>query len=287
MPLQSETLRHLLQKDENGSLDFKRKPHAVFNNDKIIAEQNQHELIRDVVALANGNSHVVGETAYLILGADDKRDAYGNRKLRDIGDFPLTRRQILDWINPKIMPRITELDCGPVEIDGKVLFVITIYPSEDVHITTTTLKTADGKQYSPQTTFFRINENNESASRDEEKTLIRAKRRQFEHSSYVHPIWAIGLSSGITAFILSYSFGGKIVPPEVIPLFGEVWAKILVIGIPTVLFTLTGLMYGKAVVDFKDIQRMWRQGTRKRRIWMVIIAVIFVGIVFAFIWLSV
>ena len=51
--MNTEILRELLQKDEYGALDFKRKPHSIFNDDKILAEQNQHELIRDVVSLAN------------------------------------------------------------------------------------------------------------------------------------------------------------------------------------------------------------------------------------------
>ena len=267
--MNTEILRELLQKDEYGALDFKRKPHSIFNDDKVLAERNQHELIRDVVSLANGNRHVVGETAYLIFGADDKRDADGNRKLWDAGDFSLSRGQILDWINPKITPRITELDCGLVEIDGKNLFVIEIYPSEDVHVTTTKLQTADRKQYSAQTAFIRVNENNEPASRQEEKTLQRAKRRYFEHSSYVHPVWAIGLSAGITAFIIYWSIGDQLITDEVIDMVGRNWAEAIALIVVPGLFLLSGLGLGKIIVDFKDMQRMWIQGSRTRRLMTV------------------
>ena len=55
MPIQEDTVSLLLKKDEDGALDFKRKPHAIYHKDKNVAERNQHELIRDVVALAKND----------------------------------------------------------------------------------------------------------------------------------------------------------------------------------------------------------------------------------------
>jgi hypothetical protein len=281
-----EALYPLLQKDENGALDFKRKPHSVFNDNKVLAERNQHELIRDVVALANGNPHVVGETAYLIFGAGDKRDADGNLTLYDVGDFQLSRRQLLDWINTKIAPRITELDCSTVKLEDKRLFVITIYPSEDVHITTSKLQTADGKQYSGQTTFIRINESNKPASREEERTLGQAKRRYFEHSSYINPVWAVGLSAGITAFLIYWAIGDQLITDEMINNLGHNWTTVLILTVPPGLFLIAGLLVGKVIVDFKDIQRIWIQGTKKRRILIVLLGSAFLAYVGSFYWLS-
>jgi hypothetical protein len=267
--MKEEELCQLLLKKENGALDFKRKPHSVFNEDNILAERNQHTLILDVVALANGNPHVVGETAYLIFGADDKQNEDGSRKLYDTGDFQLSRRQLLDWINAKVSPRITELECEVVTIEGAKLFVITIYPSENVHITTAKLQTADRKQYSAQTTFIRVNENNEPASREEEETLRKAKRRYFEHSSYVNPIWACAFSMGLTAFVIYLAMGERLLTEDMLLYMDSHTAHIFSTLLATTVFIFSGWMLGKVVVDFKEMQILWIQGTKQRRLLML------------------
>lgn len=272
--INADELQQLLQQDEHEALDFKRKPHSVYANDKYLAGNSQSELVRDVVSLANGNTTAVGKTAHLIFGAEDKKGVDGKRKLYDVSDFVLSSERLMAWVNNKVAPRIPHVDCYPVRIQDKTLFVIAIPPSEFIHITTTKLQTTDEKQYSPHTVFIRVKDSNESASREEENVLRRAKRRYFEHSSYVHPVWAIGLTAFATALLIYSSLADKLVSEETIHFFGPTWAQGLMVAIPTLLMGTTGLIAGKGVVDFKEIQILWLRASRRKRIAMLGLAII-------------
>lgn len=49
-----------------------------WGHDGNIKKRQRHELIKDILALVNGNANVAGETVYLIIGADDDLDQHGN-----------------------------------------------------------------------------------------------------------------------------------------------------------------------------------------------------------------
>lgn len=288
--INADELHQLLQQDEHEALDFKRKPHSVYADDKGLAGNSQCELVRDVVALANGNTTAVGKTAYLIFGAEDKKGADGKRKLYDASDFFLSSERLLAWVNHKVAPRIPHVDCYPVRVENKTLFVIAIPPSEFIHITTTKLQTTDEKQYSPHTVFIRVKDSNESASREEESVLRRAKRRYFEHSSYVHPVWAIGLTAFATALLIYSSLADKLVSEEMIHFFGPTWAQGFIVAIPTLLIGTTGFIAGKGVVDFKEIQIVWLRASRRKRMVMIGLGLVtllyMVGAAYVITWLS-
>lgn len=288
--INANELQQLLQQDEHEALDFKRKPHSVYADDKGLAGNSQCELVRDVVALANGNTTAVGKTAYLIFGAEDKKGVDGKRKLNDASDFFLSSERLLAWVNNKVAPRIPHVDCYPVRVENKTLFVIAIPPSEYIHITTTKLQTTDEKQYSPHTVFIRVKDRNESASREEENVLRRAKRRYFEHSSYVHPVWAIGLTALATALLIYSSLADKLVSEEMIRFLGPTWAQGLMVTIPTLLIGTTGFIAGKGIVDFKEIQIVWLRASRRKRMVMIGLGLVtllyMVGTAYVITWLS-
>jgi hypothetical protein len=77
----------ILQPAESSKLDFKIEPYRLNeskpNNQKDVQkwqdEKNQAwaELTKDILALANGNIGTATQTAYLIIGADDKLNSDG------------------------------------------------------------------------------------------------------------------------------------------------------------------------------------------------------------------
>lgn len=66
-----DQLRALLSKPEAATLDFKREFYKLNDPDQLTKEKQRGEFTKDILALANGNAANAGETAYLIIGADD------------------------------------------------------------------------------------------------------------------------------------------------------------------------------------------------------------------------
>lgn len=66
--MQLSELQQLLKKPENPKLEFKREWYG--GPDKL-DDKGWGEFLKDVIGLANGNVGFVGQTAYLIIGADD------------------------------------------------------------------------------------------------------------------------------------------------------------------------------------------------------------------------
>lgn len=168
----------LLSKDEGPSLDFKRKPYLIYAEDKTVKNKQRGELIKDILALANGNSIVAGDTAYLVIGADNKKKEDETRTLFDVGDHRLTPRNILDIVNPACEPALEDIFCDEVDIEGKRLLIITISPTPYLHETTRRLETSDSF-FSERTVFVRHNEGTEIASAKERDTISQIKRFRF------------------------------------------------------------------------------------------------------------
>lgn len=84
-------LRNLLREKEGLKLEFKKEYQIYVNgyisgdsNDKNdLSEGQWHELIKDVISIANGNIGTNSLTGYLIIGASDKQNQDGNRTLYD------------------------------------------------------------------------------------------------------------------------------------------------------------------------------------------------------------
>ena len=75
-------LQRLLQQPEGLKLDFKREIYKIDKSAYPNAEGRKrewNEFIKDILALANGNTGVADKQAYLIIGADDKLDSTGRK----------------------------------------------------------------------------------------------------------------------------------------------------------------------------------------------------------------
>lgn len=197
-----QELGKLLRKTEGLKLDFKREyklqakaPDGVDGkwwHQFVIGQW--HELIKDILALTNGNFGTAKEYAFLIIGVDDQLMSDGSRKLYDASYLEVTGQQILSKVNAACYPPLPQLNCEFVQLDGYKICVISIPPSPFVHETTKQLETTKGefdsngklrhvkpgKTYTIHTAFVRRGEdifpatNVERRKLEEEKgTLIR------------------------------------------------------------------------------------------------------------------
>ncbi len=109
-------LRLLINKNENAKLEFKE--HWYHKSQK-------NEMIKDIIALANGNPQTVGEEAYLIIGVEDKtKNIKGVDLHKSIAEL---EQEVLQNINNYATPPITDISFDDsFNVDGKKILVITI-----------------------------------------------------------------------------------------------------------------------------------------------------------------
>ena len=154
-----EELDNLIDKWENAKVDFKRQWYWNDNMPSHIKETHKNELVKDLIALTNGDIYSIDKTAYLIIGIDDNT--------REIYDFdksailPLDKlkQQLLTFLNNYVQPEFLGLD---VELVDDVL-VISIPPrgllislSKDLKLKNNTDKKG--------TTYYRVGEDIRVAS---------------------------------------------------------------------------------------------------------------------------
>ena len=181
--MEAQQLRKLLGQDESATLEFKSEPYRIDHKDDKTKARQRDELIKDILALANGNSIIAGDTAYLIIGADDKKVDGGIRPIHDIGENILTARRILDIVNPACTPKLEDLDSEIVELDNKRLNVITINPNPHLFETTRRLEPSTTKgAFSEYVVFVRHNESIHVASGKERDAIAKLKRVRFNEA---------------------------------------------------------------------------------------------------------
>jgi len=82
-------------------------------------------MIKDIIALANGNPQTVREEAYLIIGVEDKtKNIKGVNLPKSIAEL---EQEVLQNINNYATPPITDISFDDsFNINGKKILVITI-----------------------------------------------------------------------------------------------------------------------------------------------------------------
>ncbi|WP_026736072.1 AlbA family DNA-binding domain-containing protein [Fischerella sp. PCC 9605] len=186
--MDTTTLRQLVWKpEESAKLDFKielykiHEPKPKTQSDiqewAKAKEQQWAELIKDVIALANGNTGTAAQTGYLVVGADDKLKADGTPTLRDVGNAMPTRKEILQKINSYCQPQLPDIQCEEVVVDGVKLFVVSIPPSPYLHRLSKQLKTLK-KEYSPYTVLIRRGDGEETYEASPEEQIAIEKEKQ-------------------------------------------------------------------------------------------------------------
>ncbi len=250
--MDTEKLRVLLTRSEGASIEFKREFYRIHDGTSETKKRQKHEFIKDILSLANGNESVAGEPAYLIIGVDDKAiQADGTRILYDVGEIPLSPKQILEIVNPYCDPPLSDITCETVVLDGKRLFVITILPSPHLHETTQRLEPSSGQSFTEYVVFIRHNESIAIASAKERLSIEQLKRLRFNEAKNVPPVLfgtAIGATvGGITVAPL----GERIVGGEQ----GTAIGAVVGIGVGGLL----GHSLGTSYREIREIKRDWHQ----------------------------
>ncbi|WP_322489667.1 ATP-binding protein [Chloroflexus sp.] len=151
-------LRTLLNQPENPKLEFKREFYQIHHEDQQVRKQQWGELIKDILALANGNVGFAGKVGYLVIGVDEQRHLY------DCTEVSINKQQILQRVNHYYQPHLPDLQVESVSIDGKKLIVIIIPPTPYLHETTQEIQTSNKRVFPAQITFVRAGDSIVTAS---------------------------------------------------------------------------------------------------------------------------
>ncbi|CAA6822547.1 MAG: Unknown protein [uncultured Sulfurovum sp.] len=154
----------LIAKNESPKLDFKRQWYK--------KEELKTELIKDIIALANGNIHTIGHPSYLIIGI--KENSNGN-ELYDVeteSNLETIKKQLLQNLQKYATPAIHDLTIEKFMISSKNIVVITIPFHPYLIILKEKLR-----QFSKDTLLYRAGEGTVSADYATRKTFEDAINR--------------------------------------------------------------------------------------------------------------
>jgi hypothetical protein len=180
-------LRSLLTQQEGANLEFKQEFYKLRARTDEGRKREQAELIKDILALANGNANVAGETSYLIVGVGDTRNSDGSREIYGVGGVTLKANELLQMVNGACEPPIEDLECDIIPIDGKNLLVITIPPSPHLHETTADLVTPK-RTFTERTVLIRRNESVEVASARDRAAIQTLKTLRLDERKNMPPV---------------------------------------------------------------------------------------------------
>ena len=193
--MDTNTLQQLIYNPkETAKIDFKREMYKLFM-DKPVGQSaiqkwakdqsNQWgELVKDIIAITNGNSGTARQIGYLIIGADDKLQADGTPRLQSITGKRPIRRDILDKVNSYCDRPLLDIECEEILLDGVNLFVISIPPMPHLYSLSKELETPT-QNFSPHTVFLRRGDGEKTypASFDEQMAIREEKRSIFPNPS--------------------------------------------------------------------------------------------------------
>lgn len=181
--MDEKQLRELLKQPESVKLEFKSQMYQLEGQGK---SQGWNELIKDLIALANGNIGTANQEGYLIIGAADKLDEDGTREIYDVGEIELTQTQLLDRLRSYCDPPFQDLSIESFLIDGKTICVVTIPPSDYLYELKKTLRTKT-REFSEGNILIRRNPDEIDKATDQERVKIRKEkenRHQQESTLY-------------------------------------------------------------------------------------------------------
>jgi len=172
--MDAEEIRSLLGRAEGLKLEFKQEFYHIDHAQKEVQRREWGELIKDVLALANGNIGTAGQTAYLMIGVADGLRSDGSRALFDVGDAPITTKRLLEKLNDFCEPPFADVGVEKVALDGKHIIVVTIPPSPYLHETTERIETHKST-FSEHTIFVRRSEHIQIATPRERIAIAEEK----------------------------------------------------------------------------------------------------------------
>ena len=272
--MNEELLKKLLREPkEQDRFDFKASL-KLYQSDGKLVEQQRDELVKDILGLANGNSHIIRKTKYLIIGADDKKfDINGIRVLYDVDYKVTSQSELAKWLSSACAPAVVGFQCELVRYKNINLFVITIPPTFDLHETTRELK-ASGGHFNKYTVFMRQDEHTVPASVRDGITIQRLKHLYRQEIANPSSVWLGILVGGIVAFLIG---GAKIESTQANLPSSSILLQII--------FVVLGIFFGGAIGWFilrmNETRYDWRYMSVKQRIALLVLALILLIVFFA------
>ena len=185
-----EELTNLIEQWENAKVDFKRQWYWNDNMRNNIKETNKNELVKDIIALTNGDVYSTNETAYLIIGIDDDMWEIYDFNKTTILPLDKLKQQLLTLLNNYAQPEFLALD---LELVDEVL-IISVPPSGSLISLSKDLKLKNNNTDKKGTTYYRIGEDIRVASSEVvgefEKAFGKDKQdmRKIEAKTYIETI---------------------------------------------------------------------------------------------------
>ena len=257
--LEEKKLEKMLRMpNEKDWLEFKGKWN-LFKADGKPADRARDEFIKDILGLANGNSHIIRKTKYLIIGVDNSAfDGIGER-VRHPLDYRLpTQSEIAKWLKDACSPSIVGLSCEMVTYKGDHIYVITIPPTFNLHETAREL-VASGGTFQKYTVFMRQDEHTVAASVRDGVTIQQLKQLHRQEVANPPAIWIGAITGGIVAFIIG---GAKLQEIHLAAPYSDDVLKVF--------FTGLGIFFGWSIAwsirQFNETRYDWRYMSWRQRI---------------------
>jgi len=150
----SENLQQLIKEWENAKVDFKREWYWNDNMPNNTKEVKKNELVKDLIALTNGDVYSTDKTAYLIIGIDDEtREPYDFDK-SVVLPLDKLKQQLLTLLNNYAQPEFLALD---IEFVDEVL-IISVPPRGSLISLSKDLKLKNNNTDKKGTTYYRVGE---------------------------------------------------------------------------------------------------------------------------------
>lgn len=270
--MDEKTLNKLLREPkEKDWFDFKESL-KLYQADGRLAEKQRDELLKDILGLANGNSHIIRKTKYLIIGADNEKfDEKRMRLLHDV-DYKIPEQSdLVKWLNSAASPVVIGLESELVPFQGVNLWVITIPPTFELHETTRELN-ASG-HFQKHVVFMRRDEHTEPASVREGITIQQLKHVFRQEIANPSASWVGAIAGGVVAFIIG---GVKVREAQLPPILTERIVQWLVTG----LGIFFGANIGWFTREWNETRYAWRYMTLQKRVLLIAFILITIGILY-------
>jgi len=179
----------LITQKENPKLDFKRQWYWDNNTPPNMRDECWAECIKDILALTNGNPHNINETAYLIIGVEDKsKQLYKFELPRDNKKNILTESQLqqtlLSKLNTYTQPEFTALSVEYKDLEEYKVIVISIPAREKLLSLAKDLKLKSCTD-KKGTTYYRVGEEIRVASADVHEDYFRVRKENIQDISKI------------------------------------------------------------------------------------------------------
>ena len=189
----SEKLQQLIKEWESAKVDFKRQWYWNDNMSNNIKEVHKNELVKDLIALTNGDIYSINKMAYLIIGIDNKREHYDFDK-SIILPLDKLKQQLFTLLNNYAQPEFLALD---IEFIDEVL-VISVPPRGSLISLSKDLKLKNNTD-KKGTTYYRVGEDIRVASSE----VIKEFEKTFKKNEQNIIVYKDKISSKLTLLPIS------------------------------------------------------------------------------------